>query len=76
MSVFRQPSLSSGEISPSLYARVDLTKYATGLKTCRNFIVEKFGGISNRPGTQFIAEVKDSSKNVRLIEFIFNSDQT
>jgi hypothetical protein len=76
MSVFRQPSLSSGEISPSLYARVDLTKYATGLKTCRNFIVEKFGGISNRPGTQFIAEVKDSTKNVRLIEFIFNADQT
>lgn len=76
MTAFRQLSLSSGEISPALYARVDQTKYATGLRTCRNWIVQKFGGVSNRPGTKFVAEVKDSTKNVGLIEFVFSDDQT
>jgi hypothetical protein len=34
------------------------------------------GGASNRSGTQFIGEVKDSTKTVRLIPFVFNNDQT
>ena len=33
-----QPSFTGGELSPSLYGRVDLAKYQTSLKTCRNFI--------------------------------------
>ena len=76
MSSTVQRSFSSGEISPALYARADLVKYATGLRTCRNFAVARHGGVFNRPGSKFIAEVKDSSKRVRLIPFIFNADQT
>lgn len=76
MTSFRQLSFSSGEISPALYSRVDLSKYQTGLKTCKNFIVQRHGGVSNRPGTEFVCEVKDSTKNVALIEFVFNNDQT
>lgn len=71
-----QRSFSSGEISPSLYARTDVSKYATGLRTCRNFKVQRHGGAANRAGTQFIAEVKDSTKTVRLLKFVFNSSQT
>jgi len=67
MTAFKQPSLSSGEISPSLYARTDVSKYQSGLKTCRNFIVSKFGGVESRAGTEFVAEVKDSTKNTRKI---------
>ena len=33
-----QPSLAGGEISPSLYGRIDLEKYQTSLRRCRNFI--------------------------------------
>ena len=76
MATLAKRSFASGEISPSLYARVDISKYATGLKTCRNFYVMRHGGVLNRPGTQFIQEVKDSSKTVRLIPFVFSTTQT
>jgi len=71
-----QPSFSGGELAPSLHARVDLAKYATGLKTCRNFVVQAHGGVANRPGTKFIAETKNSAKTTRLIPFEFNTTQT
>lgn len=75
MQNFAQRAFAGGEISPALYGRADQAKYATGLRTCRNFIVQRFGGVTNRPGTEFIAETKDSG-NPRLIDFVFNSDQT
>lgn len=76
MSTAATRSFSAGEIAPALYARVDQIKYATGLRTLRNFLVMRHGGVSNRPGTGSDAEVKDSSKTVRLIPFIFNTEQT
>lgn len=72
----RQLSFSSGEVTPSLWGRVDLIKYATGLKTCENYQVMRHGGVQNRPGSGFVAETKDSSVTARLIPFIFNSSQT
>lgn len=76
MSTLVQRSFAGGEISPFLYARVDVAKYATGLRTCRNMLVMRHGGAQNRAGSQFIQEVKDSTKSVRLLPFVFNSDQT
>jgi hypothetical protein len=76
MPTVTQRSFSGGEISPSLYARVDTAKYATGVRTLRNMIVMRHGGAQNRPGFKFIKEVADSTKTTRLIEFIFNADQT
>jgi hypothetical protein len=76
MTAIVQRSFSGGEITPSLYGRVDTTKYATGLRTCRNFTIMRHGGASNRPGFEFIAEIKNSSNTVAIIPFIFNSDQT
>ena len=38
-------------------------------------MVLKQGGIQNRPGTEFIHEVADSTNAVRLIPFIFNRSQ-
>lgn len=76
MSSIMQKAFSGGEIAPALYSRTDLAKYFTALKTCRNFYVMRHGGVTNRPGTKFIGEVKDSSKAVRLIPFVFNNSQT
>lgn len=76
MSTINQRSFSGGEITPSLYAHVDLAKYITALRTCRNFTVAKHGGAKNRPGTGFIGEVKTSSKTIKMVPFIFNADQT
>lgn len=76
MSASIQRSFSGGEIAPALYARADQTKYQTGARTLRNNIVMRHGGAQNRPGTQFVGEVKDSSTAVRLFPFIFNSEQS
>lgn len=71
-----QPSFTGGEISPALYARVDLARYATSLKTCRNFIVSSYGGVYNRPGQRFIAATQLSGTSIsRLIPFQFNIEQ-
>lgn len=71
-----QPSFSAGEAAPSTYARVDLARYYTALKTCRNFVVLPEGGVQNRSGTRFITEVKDSNARTRLIPFQFSTEQT
>jgi hypothetical protein len=71
-----QPSFAAGEIAPALYGRVDLAKYQVALKTCRNFTVSPQGGVSNRPGTEFIAEVADSARRSRLVPFQFSPTQT
>lgn len=76
MTTVIQRSFSGGELTPSLYARTDIAKYSTSLRTQRNMMTKRSGGSENRPGTKFVIEVKDSSKTVRLIPFIFNDAQT
>jgi hypothetical protein len=70
-----QTNFTGGEISPRLYGRVDLQKYATSLERCENFVIFPHGGITKRSGTRFIAEVKNSAKKVKLIPFIFSTEQ-
>ena len=68
-------NFNAGELSPLLFCRNDLEKYISGAKCMENFQVLPQGGIQNRPGTEFIAEVRDSSRNVRLVPFEFNVEQ-
>jgi len=73
-----QPSFGGGEISPSTFARIDISRYRTSLKKCRNFIIQPHGGASNRPGTRFVATTKYSSsenQSAILQEFIYNENQ-
>lgn len=76
MSEIIQPSFSAGEMSPATFARVDLARYYTGLRTCRNFVVLPEGGVQNRSGTQMVVEVKNSAAFTRLIPFQFSTQQT
>lgn len=71
-----QVSFNGGELDPSLHGRVDISKYLSGLETCKNFTVQAHGGVSNRAGTRFVGETKDSSKISRLIPFEFSVEQT
>jgi hypothetical protein len=71
-----QPSFTAGELSPALWARVDLAKYSSGLKTAVNLFIHPHGGASNRAGLEFVAEVKDSADEARLIPFQFNTEQS
>lgn len=76
MTSILQPTFAGGELSPSMHARVDVARYYIGLKLCKNFLIMPYGGAKNRPGTQFVAEVKDSTKRARLIPFQFSDEQT
>jgi hypothetical protein len=71
-----QRSFAGGEISPSIYGRVDQAKYSTGARTLRNFIVGRHGAAISRAGTEFVAYTKHRLKTARLIPFVFSSDQT
>lgn len=54
MASITQRSFAAGEISPALHARADLTRYAVALKTCRNVVVLRAGGVQKRPGTEYV----------------------
>ena len=69
-------SFVSGEFGPKLDGRTDFDKYSTATKTLENFLIHPQGAATRRVGTQFIAEVKDSSKKTRLIPFEFSTTQT
>ena len=71
-----QSNFSTGEVSEAIGARADIERYLSSVKKCENFIPKVHGGLMNRPGFQFIAEVKDSSTDVRLIPFEFSTQQT
>jgi hypothetical protein len=70
-----QVSFTAGEISPSLAARSDLARFATSLKSCRNFVVSATGGVFNRAGTEFVAQLRPESL-AALIPFIYSVDQS
>jgi len=64
-----QRSFGAGELAPALHARADLVKYAQGLRTCRNFLVKREGGVTNRPGLRYIATAKDNADNKFLFRY-------
>lgn len=71
-----QNSFSKGIISPSLQGRVDLEQYSLGVKNLVNGLVLQEGCIVNRPGLEFICEVKNSNKKTKLIPFVFSVSQS
>lgn len=70
------PNFSKGEIAPDLYGRIDTPQYAAGLKRARNWIVQKYGGVTFRSGTRLVGKVDDPTKPVRLFPFQFSIDQS
>ena len=73
------PALSSftaGEISPRLEGRTNIEKYREGLSDLTNMVVMPHGGVTRRPGTEYLGEVKSSSVKTRLIPFQFKTSDT
>lgn len=71
-----QNSFSGGELSPAMFGRIDDSKYAFGLATCRNLICRAQGPAENRSGFAFVRAAKYADRTCRLIPFTFSSDQT
>lgn len=71
-----QNSFSSGELSQTMKGRTALAQYSNGCEELLNMVVIPQGGLTKRPGTQFIAEVKDSSKNTIILPFSAGRNQS
>lgn len=71
-----QNSFNGGEVSPALYGRFDDQKYNAGAAAVRNFICLPQGPVVNRPGFAYVNAAKYADKKVRLIPFIYSSEQT
>lgn len=69
-----KPSFTAGELSPALYGRTDLAKYDSGAALLKNFLVLRYGGISNRAGTRYIDKTAGNKKAV-LLPFRYSTEQ-
>lgn len=75
---FIQTAFIAGEVSPSLWGRVDLARFHIGASTMRNFFVDYRGGASTRPGFAFVGQCKQSGLSPnppRDIPFQFSVNQ-
>jgi len=70
-----QSNFTAGEFSPRLEGQVDFKKYPNGCSVLSNMIVYPHGGAVRRAGTYHVAEIKDSSEDIRLVPFEFNVTQ-
>ena len=71
-----QRAFNGGEVSVSMFARIDDGKYQTGMALCKNFLIEPQGPIVTRPGFKYVNHTKHSNKKARLIPFSFSITQT
>ena len=71
--IINQNSFTAGEVSPRIYSRSETDEYKRGVETATNCLITPHGTIKRRNGSQFIAQVKDNSKAVRLIPFQISS---
>jgi hypothetical protein len=70
-----QTNFTAGEVSPRMYGRVDIARYANGAAKIENAWPLVHGGAKRRDGTLFTAETKISAKRSRLIPYVFNKSQ-
>lgn len=68
-------NMNGGEISPVVHGRVALDQYKKSVQTLLNSIPMVQGGVTRRPGTAYVAEVKTSSLSTRIVAFKFSTTQ-
>ena len=66
-------NFASGELSKSLFGRVDLQQYYSGAQKIKNFEIIPTGGIQRRTGLKRIGALHGDCK---LIPFIINKDES
>src|SRR5574343_559873 len=59
-----------------MYGQIELAGYPSACRLMRNFICRVHGGAQKRPGTIFLAEIKDSTHEARLIPFQYSTEQS
>jgi hypothetical protein len=69
-------SFNAGEFSPHMEGRTDLENYPSSARIVDNFLTKIQGPAVKRPGQVHVAETKDSTKESRLIPWIFSNEQS
>lgn len=64
-------NFTGGELSDTLSARYDLTRFQTSAQCMENFLPNLHGDVARRPGMRFVAELDGPAV---LLPFTFNSD--
>jgi len=67
-----QVTFAKGELSPRIEGRPDLAAFHEGAKEMTNVLLLRQGGAERRPGTRFVKEAKDSTKDTVLVPFEFS----
>lgn len=68
-------NMTRGAITPKMHARVDSDLYQAGVKTAKNMVVLRYGGMTRAPGFQYHGALKDSANATYMVPFIFNQTQ-
>lgn len=71
-----QTAFNGGELSPLIAGRVDVAKYGNGCKRLVNFLPTAQGPAIARPGTLYVAEVKNSAHRTWLVRFEFSVEES
>lgn len=75
-----KPSFAAGEISPSLFGRLDVPKVGSGCSVLRNAFVSYRGGAASRAGLELVCQTKQpaSANSIppRIIRFQFSITQS
>lgn len=69
-----QTNFTSGEVSPQMYGRVDVSKYFNGARKLQNVIPLPQGGVRRRPPTTYRGAVADSTKAHVLRPFTLSNN--
>lgn len=70
-----QASFNTGQISKSVYGRVDNPRYEAALAKAFNYIPIVQGPLIRRPGTKYVANWKNSTQAPALVPFSFSLTQ-
>lgn len=64
----RQTNFSGGELAPGLWGRTDHASYAKGLRTAKNFFINREGSAVSRPGMAYVG----ATQRGRLVPYIYS----
>jgi len=68
-----QHNFSKGVLSKELWGRSDIVPYSAGVRQGKNVVILKYGGLTKRPGTRFVYEIKGGDTKLFPFEGAFEA---
>lgn len=74
-----QSNFTTGEVDPLLHSRIDIEQYYNSLAQARNVLIQPQGGVTRRPGLQYVGEIPSAAtpqNGCRLVPFEYSTTQS